>query len=99
MNLGHHEPGTHADRLPAVRVRAFSYPFSLDMEEYVSRVLEEMQWSTIKSLVLSGDHIIDDWIHLWARNESHMFAHGSTYGSQLLQLRIIGTSAIELPFH
>lgn len=40
-------------------------PFMPFLEVSIAQVLRSIQWSTIKSLVLSGTNI-NDWMHLWA---------------------------------
>ncbi|KAG0017193.1 hypothetical protein BGZ81_010855 [Podila clonocystis] len=63
------------------------------MEENIFQMLESVQWPTIKSLVISGDHI-DDWVQLWALDGTQIFAREGTSmyrGPRLLQLSIIGT--------
>ncbi|KAG0098978.1 hypothetical protein BGZ93_009684 [Podila epicladia] len=43
-------------------------PILLHLQDHVEQALRTVQWSTIKSLVLSGDNI-DTWIHLWTKND------------------------------
>ncbi|KAI9242952.1 MAG: hypothetical protein BYD32DRAFT_482973 [Podila humilis] len=55
-------------------------PFHPDLSDFITQVLDSIQWSTLKLLVLSGPKI-DQWIQLWH----------PTIDSRLLCLHIQGT--------
>ncbi|KAG0077035.1 hypothetical protein BGZ92_002130, partial [Podila epicladia] len=72
--------------------------FTLDVSELTAQglynnvglVLRAVQWSTIKSLTLTGSHI-DDWLDLWA-SDGNIFATETTeQRPKLVSLEIKGT--------
>jgi hypothetical protein len=83
----------HQSHLEHLRVQCVSIPDELWHQ--TSRVLASMQWSSVKSLALTGTNI-DEWILLWSK-EGHLFSRGSDLsspGPQLLHLEINGAGSI-----
>lgn len=69
-------------------------PIAREHRDRVGLVLRAVQWSTIKSLALSGSHI-DDWLNLWA-SDGDLFATETTgQGPKLVSLEIKGTGPEE----
>ncbi|KAF9323669.1 hypothetical protein BG006_001249, partial [Podila minutissima] len=75
-------------------------PVQPRMSDPIARVLGSVQWSTLKSLKLSGDDI-DKWIRLWMSPCSNPFTSpASDVGLQLLSLHLQGIgSASQLLSH
>lgn len=70
----------HRSSLESINVVCtFLHP---DLSDIIAQVLDTVQWSTLKSLVLSGPNI-DQWIQLWPRTDD----------SRLLSLNISGTGS------
>ncbi|KAF9334553.1 hypothetical protein BG006_001969 [Podila minutissima] len=69
-------------------------PIAREHRNRVGLILRAVQWSTIKSLVLSGSHI-DDWLDLWVSDGDLFAAETTRQGPKLVSLDIKGTGAEE----
>lgn len=85
----------HRSALEQLHIQCVAIDPSL--EQSVARVLTAAPWSTIKSLVFSGDKI-DLWIHLWAKHGNLLSVDDEPFsGSQLMRLIIQGTGIAGQP--
>ncbi|KAI9231711.1 MAG: hypothetical protein BYD32DRAFT_195504 [Podila humilis] len=68
-------------------------PVKSRMSIAVARVLRSIQWSTLKSLTITGDHI-ETWISIWMSAHSNPFIPYQTFGGpQLLHLHLHRTGS------
>lgn len=72
-------------------------PVKPRMSAAVARVLRSVQWSTLKSLTFSGDHI-ETWVNIWMNAHCNPFILHPTFGgSQLLHLHLQRTGSAPPP--
>ncbi|KAG0028560.1 hypothetical protein BGZ81_004610 [Podila clonocystis] len=67
-------------------------PIARKHRDQVGLVLRAVQWSTVKSLALSGSHI-DDWLGLWASDGDLFATETIGQGPKLVSLEIKGTGS------
>ncbi|KAI9235054.1 MAG: hypothetical protein BYD32DRAFT_65570, partial [Podila humilis] len=62
------------------------------ISDFVTQVLDSVQWSTLKSLKLLGNHI-DAWLSLWMNSHSNPFSRVTGDGPRLLSLYLQSTGS------
>lgn len=63
------------------------------ISDSVAQVLGSVQWSTLKSLKLLGDHI-DAWMSLWMSSHNNPFTRATGDGPRLLSLHLQSTGSV-----